>query len=149
MLLIHTSKTVLFSLLVCSLAGCAKSTTQSEFDCPLDNGVPVCLDTYDVDVAGDIPKSADGERVADLDTALPVTKEKIRVNAKRTKTEEVVRVENDTTYPVKPLIVQPVRRHGNTERMWFAAWEDKKHDLFIDQQYIYWSKPGQWTVGRP
>ena len=57
-----------------------------------------------------------------------------------------IEITDDRTYPIKPMINEPMRQFGSTERMWFAAWEDKKNDLYIDQQYVYWTEKGRWSL---
>ncbi|MCG9658648.1 TraV family lipoprotein [Vibrio mediterranei] len=138
--MIRLITTVLFTLFIAT--GCAKSNIASDFDCPLINDVPACLDTYDVDVQGDVPKASSAVSSANGDPKSAITDNATRTALK----EKVVEVTTDTTYEVKPLVKQPIRRFGTTERMWFSAWEDTTNDLYIDQQYIYWSEKGDWTV---
>lgn len=125
------------------LTGCVPSSTmQNEFDCPLNDGVPACLDTYDVDVKGELPKSPGSVNNTDQDTVGRIQDKTVRDGLE----DEKVVVDRDTTYPVMPLVKQPVRQFGSTERMWFAPWQDVKNDLYIDQQYIYWAEKGKWML---
>lgn len=130
-------------LAILALSGCAQSTTKSDFDCPIIDGVPACLTTEEADTNGDIPKPGGN---VDVEDALNVESEVISTHSTKPRVADVVNQPEDTSYKVEPLVNQPERKFGGTERMWFAAWEDKKNDVFIDQQYIYWSKPGNWIV---
>ncbi|MBV7300271.1 TraV family lipoprotein [Enterovibrio paralichthyis] len=137
-------KITFFALIIAALnmVGCAKSTTVSEFDCPLTDGVSPCLTTADVDVPGDIPKGP-GAVSESTPTVSASTSEKTVVSPTGSR-EKVIEIAQDMTYPVKPALSNPLRKHGNTERMWFKAWLDTENDLFIDQQFIYWTEKGQW-----
>ena len=131
----------LVTLLV--LNGCAKSTTQDDFECKADDGVAPCLTTQEVDVIGPIPKSSTGNASAESVVNLEPNSPYIPDSIEETKSIEIT---DDRTYPIKPMINEPMRQFGSTERMWFAAWEDKKNDLYIDQQYVYWTEKGRWSL---
>lgn len=132
---------LLSALATLALTGCAQSTTQSDFDCPVVKGVPACLDTYDVDVQGDIPKSVNGVSGDQHDAIEKISDLKLQQELN----SDIV-TQDSSAYAVKPMVQQPVRQWGSTERMWFAPWEDKTNNLYIDQQYIYWAEQGNWAV---
>jgi hypothetical protein len=91
---------------------------------------------------GELPKVA-----ADVDVKEAVNIEsEIEISGQKVTKKQVINQTEDTSYKVEPLIHQPSRSFGGTERIWFAAWQDTKNDLFIDQQYVYWSKPGSWII---
>ncbi|EMQ2878406.1 TraV family lipoprotein [Vibrio vulnificus] len=136
-------RNVIALLVVGVLAGCAQSNTKADFDCPVQDGIPACLTTEEADAVGDIPKPAND---VDAQQALNVETETKRTSYPIAKIEHVVNQEDDDRYKVDPLIHQPLRRFGGTERMWFAGWEDTENDVYADQQYLYWSKPGDWIV---
>jgi len=136
----YLSAFALFSVVV--LSGCAQKTTKDNFDCPVQDGVPACLTTQEADTMGELPKVA-----ADVDVKEAVNIEsEIEISGQKVTKNQVINQAEDTSYKVEPLIHQPSRSFGGTERIWFAAWQDTKNDLFIDQQYVYWSKPGSWII---
>ncbi|WP_199251743.1 TraV family lipoprotein [Vibrio fluvialis] len=131
------------AILISTLAGCAQSTTKAEFDCPVQDGIPACLTTEQADGMGELPKPEAG---ADPKTALNIETESKNGNSPAAVITKVATQDQDTSYKVQPLVHQPLRSFGGTERIWFAGWEDKKNDIYLDQQYIYWSKPGTWVI---
>lgn len=153
--------TIIALITISVLTGCAKSTTQSDFECTASDGVAPCLTTEQVDVMGDIPKGSTGNADIDAESVLKVKNDSPLIPDSLEKesstaldsvqntlpfTAKTIEVQTDRTYPIKPLINEPIRQFGSTERMWFAAWEDKNNDLFIDQQYIYWTEKGRWAL---
>ncbi|EHZ2651901.1 TraV family lipoprotein [Vibrio vulnificus] len=134
---------VIILLIISALTGCAQSNTKADFDCPVQDGIPACLSTEEADVIGDIPKPLND---VDDTPSLNIETEGKVTNYPTAKVEQVVKQEDDARYKVDPLIYQPLRRFGGTERMWFAGWEDTENDIYADQQYLYWSKPGNWVV---
>lgn len=141
-------------LIALVLGGCAKSTTKDAFECTAVDGVAPCLTTEEVDVSGPIPKSSTGNANAEsvinvkTDSALipDAFEDKNNSDSNLPFTSKTIEIKRDKTYPIKPIMNEPMRQSGSTERMWFAAWEDTKNDLFVDQQYIYWTEKGRWAL---